>query len=76
MNMLVMQALSAMTHLRSLAVSLGGGFMHTWPDLARMQKLETLDMRGCPAYGQPWAAWAHMPAWMTKLTSLRSLSIG
>ncbi|BDA42053.1 probable leucine-rich repeat protein SHOC-2 [Coccomyxa sp. Obi] len=71
-----LQALSSMTNLRSLRVSLREGFLRTWPDLARLHRLETLNMRGCPSYGQPWAAWGPFPGWITQLASLRSLSIG
>ncbi|CAL8461572.1 g1103 [Coccomyxa elongata] len=70
-----LQALSSMTKLRSIRVTLGEGFLRTWPDLARLHRLEALDLRGCPSYGQPWAAWAPIPGWMTQLASLRNLSL-
>lgn len=76
MWLLHVQALSSMTNLRGLRVSLGEGLLRTWSDLARLHRLETLDIRGCPSYGQPWAAWAPIPSWMTGLASLRNFSIG
>jgi hypothetical protein len=69
------QAVSSLTKLRCLRVSLREGLVITWPDLAPLKALERLDLCGCPAYAQPWAAWGPIPDSISSLQSLQTLSV-
>ena len=68
-----MQALSGLTKLRRLSISMSDGmFIGDWPDWSQLQNLENMALRGSQGYMFSWGA---PPAWFAKLAKLRSLVI-
>jgi hypothetical protein len=69
----VMQALSGLTKLRRLSISmLNGMCIHAWPDWSRLSNLESIKLRGSSGYMFPSAP---LPAWFAGLSKLQSLDI-
>ena len=68
-----MQALSGLTKLRRLSISMSDGmFIGDWPDWSQLQNLDSMVLRGSRGYMFPWGA---PPAWFAELGKLRSLDI-
>ena len=68
-----LQALSGLTRLQRLSISMSDGMlMGTWPDWSRLRNLESITLRGSRGYMFPWAT---LPSWFAGLAKLQSLDI-
>jgi len=72
-RLLLLQALSNLTKLKQLSLSMSDGmYIGAWPDWSRLKSIKSMTLRGSRGYMFSWAA---LPGWFAGLAKLQSLDI-